>query len=156
MSRPPVCIEKRFWSKVKKSPDGCWEWQCALDKNGYGVLKIGVIEGKHKRIKAHRFSYKIHIGDPGNMLVCHRCDNPCCVNPNHLFLGTHKDNNQDAANKGRTLIGEKNHKCILTEKQVEQIKNRCKNERVCDIAKEFGVSSSTIQDIKQNRSWKHL
>jgi hypothetical protein len=89
----------RFWSKVKKT-DNCWEWQACKNEHGYGILNIGK-RGLGK-IRAHRLSFIIHKGEiPESLLVCHRCDNPTCVNPEHLFLGTQKDNTQDMIKKGR-------------------------------------------------------
>lgn len=96
---PP--LEDRFWEKVQKnSEDGCWRWTAALNENGYGVIRTG---GKTPgNTLAHRLSYRIHYNvDPGDLDVCHRCDTPSCVNPNHLFLGTHKENMHDSINKGR-------------------------------------------------------
>lgn len=92
---------KRFFDKVNKT-DECWEWNAALrGKTGYGAFKLN-----GKVIDAHRISYELHNGIiPNGMHVCHTCDNRKCVNPNHLFLGTYKDNHQDGVNKGRIING---------------------------------------------------
>jgi len=93
---------KRFFDKVKKT-DSCWNWIAAIrGKTGYGCMKF-----QGKIIDAHRISWILHNGDiPEGLLVCHTCDNRKCVNPNHLFLGTYKDNMQDCKNKGRVIVPE--------------------------------------------------
>ncbi len=89
----------RFWNKVKKEESGCWNWIGAL-RSGYGIIKI---DGK--LISTHRLSYILTNGNiPEGMFICHKCDNPKCVNPDHLFLGTRSDNMIDALNKGRIYI----------------------------------------------------
>lgn len=85
-----------FWKHVKKGP-GCWEWQGTRDRAGYGQAKAG-----RKTVRAHRLSWRIHRGViPDGFIICHKCDNPPCVRPDHLFVGTHQDNSQDMMNKGR-------------------------------------------------------
>lgn len=85
-----------FWS-IPEPNSGCWLWIGAHDPNGYGRIA----KRTYGTILAHRYSYLSHKADPGNLLVCHKCDNPACVNPDHMFLGTHKDNTQDMVKKGR-------------------------------------------------------
>ncbi len=98
--------KQRFWRYVVKT-DGCWSWVGAKLPKGYGRIGAGV--GKSKKVLlAHRLSYEIHYGPiPDNVLVCHSCDNPNCVNPSHLFLGTHKNNFDDAKKKGRIATGDR-------------------------------------------------
>lgn len=99
-------VKARFWSKVSiGAPDDCWEWQAYATKQGYGKFSIG-----KKLYMAHRVSYKLTYGDFDQSLdCCHKCDNPRCVNPNHLFLGTTKDNMQDMLSKGRHYFKRRTH-----------------------------------------------
>ena len=93
-------IASRFWTKVKKIDDGCWEWTGATTFGGYGTLRI-----ERHNVGAHRIAYELAHGSiPDGLLVCHKCDNPCCVNPDHLFLGTFEDNLKDKIEKGRHKI----------------------------------------------------
>lgn len=88
---------ERFWSKVRKT-DGCWEWQACLNEKGYGIFGTG---GK-KIDRAHRISYRLLVGPvPNGMFICHHCDNPACVRPDHLFVGTNRDNVDDMLSKSR-------------------------------------------------------
>tara|TARA_Y100000310_G_scaffold14352_1_gene14541 strand:- start:175 stop:714 length:540 start_codon:yes stop_codon:yes gene_type:complete len=97
-------LEERFWAKVKKGP-GCWLWTGATRPGGYGNLFTFRDKGRRNHFtSAHRASWEIHYGPiPDGLLVCHRCDNPPCVKPEHLFLGTNKDNQRDRRQKGRAI-----------------------------------------------------
>lgn len=111
--------EERYWSKVDKS-GGCWEWKSYKDGSGYAAFKT-----KGKMIGAHRQAWIYAHGEiPAGMLVCHKCDNPTCVNPDHLFLGTALDNQRDKVNKGRQAAGEKNGRHKLTEQDVKYIRSQ--------------------------------
>lgn len=145
----------RFWSKVNKSaPNGCWEWTDFRDPFGYG--KIG-INGKNRQ--AHRFSYELHYGAiPEGLCVCHHCDNPSCVNPEHLFLGTLDDNNKDRERKGRGIQGSTHHHAKLTESQVIEIRRRyaCGTVTQKALALEYCVVESVIAGIVTHKSWRHI
>ena len=155
-------ILNRFWSKVNKvAPNGCWEWTAHTNEHGYGRIKI---DGKHQL--AHRFSWMICNGEIPEMAgsdyrgtcVLHKCDNRKCVNPKHLFLGTHKDNINDRDNKNRaaSAVGESNGCSKLTARKVNEIryKQQFYTQRV--LAAEYGVSQSVIHNVITGKSWKHI
>ena len=152
-----IDVSNRFWSKVdKKGIDDCWEWQAGIKSTGRGNFSIG-----RKTIQAHRMAWMLTFGEiPKGMLICHHCDNGKCVNPNHLFLGTYKDNVKDMYEKGRdnVLYGEQDPKSILTEKQVIDIKTRWIPYKYSQqkLANEYGVARTTIQSIVGNKNWKHI
>lgn len=147
-------LEERLLEKVVISKSGCWLFTGFRDRQGYGEIRIN---NPRKMEKAHRTSYKLFIGNiPNGMCVLHKCDNPPCCNPKHLFLGTKTDNAKDRDRKGRTPKGEDfNRK--LSENDVRIIKYLLKK-RVLQksIANRFGVCHQTISDIKRRRIWKHI
>jgi HNH endonuclease len=145
-------LKYRFEMKIIKQPDnGCWIWTACKDQKGYGFFT-----GK----RAHRMSYEIYKGEiPEKMLVCHHCDNPSCVNPEHLWLGTVPDNNKDRDLKGRLVknIGEKHPMCKISEKTALEIKERLlSGEPPRKIAKELNLKNSTVYNIKSGSCWKHI
>jgi len=153
-------LEERFWAKVdKKGPDDCWEWTGALGGDRYGH-RYGQIGISGKIVRAHRVSWELANGPiPKGICVLHHCDNPSCVNPSHLFLGTKLDNAQDAIKKGRyvNLRGEDNGAAELTEQDVHEIRQmlgRGIPQRV--IAKKYGVSKSTVTRIGAGKTWGWL
>lgn len=155
-ARTPV---DRFWSWVAKT-EACWEWQGQRTTAGYGVLRPKSTD--RRGIYAHRFSFELHHRplEPGEE-VCHRCDNPPCVNPDHLFAGSHADNMADMARKGRgatrPILGEAHHFARLTDEQVLEIRARCAaGENQHDIAREFGVVNSNVSMIHRRQTWRHL
>ncbi|MCA9073201.1 MAG: HNH endonuclease [Planctomycetaceae bacterium] len=145
-------VIERFWSKVDKAGIGeCWLWTDHVDKDGYGPFTVS----KGNRYKSTRIAYFIHHGkDPGDLLICHKCNNPTCCNPHHLYAGTCKDNLSQASNESRMSCGENHHKSKLSDGQVKQI--RMSTESCVSLAKEFGVTNQTISNIKNNKTWRHL
>lgn len=139
-------IKQRFWSKVNKRGDSeCWEWQRGRHPNGYGACKIAGISTN----KAHRIAWILTRGQiPEGLYVCHRCDNPPCCNPNHLFLGTQKDNIMDNVLKGRQ------HK-KLSEKDIIEIRRKCTIEGVSQakIAKQFDLCRQAVSQIVAGERW---
>jgi len=148
----------RFWTHVDRSggPEACWLWTGHIGENGYGITGI-----KGKGYKAHRVSYFIEHGRIDNdRLVLHRCDVRACVNPAHLFLGTPKDNSQDAVRKGRNtkLYGEQNGKARLTRAAVLAIRRLCRQGGVYQktVARQFGVSEATVSYVVNGGRWGKL
>ena len=141
-------LEQRFFGRFAKLETGCWQWRAHTDKDGYGVLP-----GDSKNTRAHRFSYEFHKGPiPDGLVICHHCDNPGCVNPEHLFVGTKKDNAQDALRKKRHYVGEKNGRSKLTEENVKEILNSSINGQ--QLANKFCVTRQTINNVKRGDTWK--
>ena len=148
MSTPSRPVFERIMRKVVKDDvSGCWNFMGHLNENGYGTISIGRRSDGHGL--THREIYKIFNGDiPKGMFVCHKCDNPQCCNPNHLFLGTPKDNMDDMWTKGRKVvpIGEQSYRYKLTTKQVEEI--RKDNRTLLEIGKDYGIVKSHVSMIK--------
>lgn len=149
---------ERFWRKVRKGgPNECWVWTATTNADGYGRFYAGVEQGG-QLIGAHRFSWELANGRPvGELCVCHHCDNPSCVNPAHLFLGTHVDNMLDRDSKGRRPppTGTANGRARLSESQIVEIR-RFRGERHADIAARHGVGKSTVTSILLGTTWKHV
>jgi hypothetical protein len=145
---------ERFEAKYIPEPmSGCFLWMAGTHKQGYGFFFRG---GKYSEL-AHRVSWEFYRGKiPEAVHVLHRCDNPSCVNPDHLFLGTHSDNMRDCVAKGRKNMprGAANSATKLTENQAREIKYS--PEQNVDLAKRFGVTAVNIGHIKSGRAWKYL
>ncbi len=146
-----------FWKRVEiRAENECWIWNGARRATGYGVLTF-----RGKSILAHRFSAFLKLGklSPG-LMICHRCDTPLCVNPNHLWEGTGADNVRDMYEKGRnvTFVGSKNGSAILSEKDVIEIRNKYRRVRgmMSSIAAEYGVTRTTVDMLLKGRTWSHL
>lgn len=168
---------ERFWAKVRKS-EGCWEWIGCKNKKGYG--QFGLLRRAHA---AHRVAWELAYGKiPKGLHVCHHCDNPGCVRPDHLFLGTNLDNHKDSAAKGRcvwqahretyargdnhysrrrpelVLRGAANGNAALTPKQVLSIRSKYKPGvyGIRKLAREFGVGQSTIRRVVHGQTYQEV
>lgn len=149
--------EERFWRQVDKTPGhgpngDCWIWTGLSNRRGYGKMSID-----NKTVQTHIFSYRIHKGEvPKGAFVCHSCDIPACQNPNHLWLGDAKANNDDKIRKGRAncQTGQSHHNSKLTDADVLKIREDNRMQKI--IAKEYGVAKSQISLIKSGKIWTHL
>ena len=145
--------EQRFWLKVNKT-DYCWEWVAGKIKSGYGEYWSG-----EKMVYAHRFSWEISNGKiPEGLCVLHKCDNPSCVRPSHLFLGTNLDNSKDAVLKNRIVFGENHYKTKLTENKVRAIRDMYAAGNITQevLGRLFGITFQSISSIINNKRWKHI
>lgn len=144
-------LRERFWNRVDRSGD-CWLWVTGTGHSKtYGWLWV-----RTKNVRAHRVAWTLSHGKiPAGMCVCHHCDNPSCVNPDHLFLGTTGDNNTDKTVKGRVPHGEKHCFAKLTNEQVRTILSS-PAVGLKKFADRFGVDPKTIHAVRQRRTWKHI
>lgn len=139
---------------------GCWDWQ-GYRRKGYGFMSVGSRLDQTKRQKpAHRLSYEIFVGNiPPGLMVCHKCDNPGCINPKHLFLGTNQDNVNDREQKGRNnhYFGESDPNAILTTRDVlDARKARTNGATFRGLAHQYGVHVNTITRAVKGATWAHL
>lgn len=159
---------KSFWSKVSVGgTDDCWEWQASLNNKGYGRFMCG-LKWQHKGQGAHRVSYVLAHGEipDDRPVIMHICDNPRCVNPNHLVAGTMGENAIDRDSKGRGPQqtgkmfhgrGEQNGMSKLTDDLVREIRRRCASgETGRSIATDLGISFSLVSQVKKRQIWKHV
>ena len=164
-------LEQRLQDKIIVVASGCWEWQGCRNSQGYGSVRFN-----RRWQRAHRVFWQIFRGTiPRKMCVCHKCDNPSCVNPEHLWLGTIAENNQDKINKGRLAVsptgneswsrqhldriarGANAGQAKITEAQVKEIINRAiAGEKYREIAKDYPVTESAISAIMQGNTWMHI
>lgn len=161
---PVTPLAERFWPKVDRSggTNACWLW-LASTKKGYGQLWVRELG---RAALAHRISYELNIGEiPNGLFVCHTCDNPTCVNPNHLFLGTEEDNNRDCYSKGRGSMqrhpelfrGEHGGSAKVSEGDVLEMR-RLRRDGVMlkDLAAQFGISVHGVHSIVTGKTWCHV
>ncbi len=143
----------RFWPKViALSADGCWEWTAATS-GGRAMIGVG-----RTAVQAARVVWVLEYReDPGALDVCHRCDNPLCVNPRHLFLGTAHDNTEDAIAKKRHPCGEDQIQAVLTNDDAREIRARCsRGESQCSVGRAFGIHQAHVSRIVRREIWKHV
>lgn len=156
-----IKLKNRFLSKYKIDlKTGCWNWVASKNKSGYGYFRFN-----QRTLLAHRASFIIYNGEiTGGLHVLHKCDNPSCVNPEHLFLGTHSDNMNDMASKGRCvfqnniMVGESHVSSKLCSGDVIEIKRLILSGSFSgyEIARKFSVSRKLIYNIQKGIAWKHI
>ena len=153
-------VQERFWEKIdhrnecfSNDSSKCWEWLGAKDKDGYGFIRHN-----GKNVRAHRFMQRflgvgmpLGVGVPGHTKVLHHCDNPSCVKPRHLFLGSNSDNQRDAARKGRHASTK------ITPDDVRYIRKACSlGFSQSDVAREFRLHPSSVCKIMSGARWSHV
>ena len=149
-------VRSKFESRFIPEPNsGCWLWTASVSSDGYGHMAVN-----GKLVGAHRLAYLLYRGPiPPNRYICHKCDVPGCVNPDHLFVGTPADNTRDSFKKGRMVRarGEEQHLSRLTKDNVPQLVQRWRfGERTIDLAQEFEVGETTLHNIWSGNSWGWL
>lgn len=176
MLPPPTLTakdEQRFWSHVDKSGE-CWEWMASKGAQGYGIFYAFLPGSSRQRhYRAHRVAFMIENGYYPKLMVCHHCDNPSCVRPDHLFAGTSLDNNQDKIAKGRARYsgnknpprGMRSGKAKLTDDDVRAIRRRYRRwngphggvrSNAVPLAEEYGISRWHVTGILKGKRWRHL
>lgn len=151
-------IDIRFDDKWQPVTDcGCYLWSAATNAKGYGKFSIG----PQKWVLAHRYAYERAKGSlPPGVIVCHKCDNPSCVNPDHLFSGTHKDNAKDRDSKNRrvALRGENHGRSKLNEQKVFELRKLAAEKKFsyASLGKLFGINRKTASDIVNRNIWSHI
>jgi len=152
-------LAELLWRRVEKpNKNGCMIWQGKPFNNGYGYV-AEYVDKKKRVIGVHCAAYELTYGKiPKGMFVCHHCDNKLCCNPEHLFLGTNRENINDMLKKGRSLKGIKHHSSKLTEKQVKEIRKKYdgKKRTASYFAKKFNVGTTCIYSVIHKHTWRHI
>lgn len=152
LKRMEMPLAERLWSRVVESDNGCRVWTGGRYHNKWAY---GLIHCKDYRGATHRLAWILTFGEiPPGQMVLHRCDNPPCVNPDHLFLGTHADNMKDMAQKDRVMRGEKHPSAKLTAAQVREIRSLYPQLSATELGRRFGVSRSAVCQIVRGEIWK--
>ncbi|WP_084869471.1 HNH endonuclease [Prescottella equi] len=152
--RPRPTPEERFWAKVQKGP-GCWEWQGARRPSGHGMFAVS----RSRTAPAHSYALELALGYPcpSGMEACHRCDNPPCVNPRHIYFGTRQQNIDDAWARNRHQVGQDRPAAKLRDPQVIEIRERyALGADAKQLAAEFSIAVPTLRHIVLGLKWKHL
>lgn len=143
-------IRGRLISKISIKDSGCWEWEGTTSDDGYGQMGI---DGKI--VYTHRIAYRMSKGSLDGKQVNHHCDNKPCLNPDHIYAGTPKENAEDAFERGQMVTGEEHCKSKLTEKEVREIKKRLEGEETqSEIATDYGIYQSHVSMIKNGDAWR--
>lgn len=153
MSRIAVPLEHRFWDKASLRANGCWEWTGSLSDSGYGYIMGQRVNGKQPVLRAHRVAWEFTNGPlADDALICHSCDNHKCVNPDHLFPGSHLDNTQDMISKGRHCPGPK-----LTPDKVRELRKLSAAGRpALALAEHFDLDVSSVHNVLRGHTWKNV
>lgn len=148
-----VDVQCRFWLYVdRKSEEECWNWIGYKNQDGYGRFSI-----RGSPYYTNRVSYKLHVCEPTYLLVCHECNNPACVNPAHLYLGTDSDNSKYIFFSGRrNMRGSNNVNAVLDEREVVIIRQLLRSNTQQIIADKFGVTRALISQIHRGVAWTHV
>lgn len=140
-------LKEHILKTITVDLNGCWVW------GGYKVKGYGRVYRNNRQVSVHRLIWEFYKGPiPQGVQVLHKCDNPSCSNPEHLFLGTQKDNVHDCMNKGRFVWGEKNGMAKITRSIADSIRSDCRPSRL--VAKENGVDQKTVLNIRHGKSWR--
>lgn len=133
--------------------EGCWIWKGGLSPKGYGKFA----DSEFKTVRAHRYSYELNVGEIKKGLnVLHRCDNPSCVRPDHLFLGTQKENMEDMFKKGRKVLGEVHKMSKTTKNDVLKTRELSEVKTLSELAEMFGLGTSQVHRIIKKQCWRHV